>query len=413
MDSISEPESEPISPGQGEDDIFGDPELAAVNATSDTLQLRIPIGTLLLVIILFTLIGNILIFYAVFTFKRLRTPSNLVITSLAFSDLLTGAIVMPFRAITDLSGHWYFGPIFCDLWVSIDILCSIASVLNIILITIDRCLAIKSPFRYKFLMSKTRVCAAIVILWVTAFVFAFTPVYAGWNNLANDQTNFIQTDHITLCFLRLSSDAALCYAVLSFMVPNALALIVYCQVIRATRLRSVRIHIVVEPAARIPGSADRESEGGRNNREGTFPASNKSIEARACKKLGIILGAFLLCWTPFFIIQSVRSYCVSCISPTIFKMVCWFAACDAAIIPMLYIKLNSGFRRVFYSFLSRFCFCLKDIDVFDDNSNSLTNNSQNMSSNRSTLISDVLDSTSTPQTPRTALRQLTLSSPLP
>ncbi|XP_070540527.1 D(1) dopamine receptor-like [Ptychodera flava] len=381
------------------------PELEAANTTFDSLTVEIPVGTLLLGITVFTLFGNCLIFYAVFTFKRLRTSSNFIITSLAVSDLLTGLFVMPFRAVTDLSGQWYFGSTFCDLWIAMDVMCGIASVLNLILISVDRCLAIKQPFRYKFLMSKFRVCVAISVIWVASVVYAFTPVCTGWNTFGINEKNFVKTDRGAICFYQLSIQAALSYFVLSFAAPSVMMLVIFCQVYRATRLRSRRINIVVEPLA----------QNGINNENGdrsaaSVPAINKSIEARACKKLGIILGIFIVCWTPFYAIQCARSYCPRCVSPTVQKISCWLATCDAAIIPAMYIRLNAGFRKVFLSILARFFFCIGDVEMFDDeNSNSLTNYSQNLPSVRSTVVADSLEIPSSPRTPRTPLRDLSVS----
>ena len=51
-----------------------------------------------LVIIVGTVLGNLLVCTAVAIVKRLRTPSNLLIVSLAVTDLLVASLVMTFAA---------------------------------------------------------------------------------------------------------------------------------------------------------------------------------------------------------------------------------------------------------------------------------------------------------------------------
>ena len=56
-----------------------------------------------------TIIGNALVVTAVVIARRLRTPSNLLIVSLAISDLLVAILDMPFAAMYEVnhSDHYY------------------------------------------------------------------------------------------------------------------------------------------------------------------------------------------------------------------------------------------------------------------------------------------------------------------
>jgi len=50
------------------------------------------------ILVVGTVIGNVLVVTAVIVVRRLRTPSNLLIMSLAISDLLVALLDMPFAA---------------------------------------------------------------------------------------------------------------------------------------------------------------------------------------------------------------------------------------------------------------------------------------------------------------------------
>jgi len=59
--------------------------------------------TACLVIITGTVLGNLLVCTAVAIVRRLRTPSNLLIVSLAVSDLLVASLVMTFAAAYEVN----------------------------------------------------------------------------------------------------------------------------------------------------------------------------------------------------------------------------------------------------------------------------------------------------------------------
>src|SRR5438067_184958 len=88
------------------------------------------IGILLFTITIWTIIGNILVIIAFIIDKQIRQGgmSNYLIINLAFSDLLLGIAVLPFSASYSTFGIWYFGKIFCEIWLVIDVLCSTASI---------------------------------------------------------------------------------------------------------------------------------------------------------------------------------------------------------------------------------------------------------------------------------------------
>lgn len=88
------------------------------------------IGILLSMITIWTIVGNILVILAFIIDKHIRQGgmSNYLIINLAFSDLLLGIAVLPFSASYSTFQIWYFGKVFCEIWLMIDVLCSTASI---------------------------------------------------------------------------------------------------------------------------------------------------------------------------------------------------------------------------------------------------------------------------------------------
>jgi hypothetical protein len=88
--------------------------------TVDILFQKIILGCLLFSLSIFTVLGNLLVLYAIRTEKRLRTVSNLFILSLAFADFAVGLFVMPLSAANIITGRWPFSSLICQMWLSID-----------------------------------------------------------------------------------------------------------------------------------------------------------------------------------------------------------------------------------------------------------------------------------------------------
>lgn len=84
---------------------------------------KIFLTSVLVLIILFTVTGNILTLLAVFRMKMFKNSvSNLYIASLAGADLIVGFFVMPVMLIFSIGteGQWPLGPTLCDIWQAVD-----------------------------------------------------------------------------------------------------------------------------------------------------------------------------------------------------------------------------------------------------------------------------------------------------
>ena len=120
----------------------------------------IPVALVLSSIVVLCICGNILVILSVFTFRPLRTVQNFFIVSLAFSDMFVAIMVMPFHIVTHILKRWIFGKknqdklshpcfsfifrllslgqIFCQIFVTSDVLLCTSSILNLCAIAVRR-----------------------------------------------------------------------------------------------------------------------------------------------------------------------------------------------------------------------------------------------------------------------------------
>ena len=135
--------------------------------------IEVPITTLSTAALfcLFTVPGNLLIILSVLLDpnKNLRrTPYILLILNLAITDLIVGVMVEPFSMNT----HWREAHALSinNSWLSqfVYFMCCTASLLSLVILTIDRYLAITSPMWYHVNMTNTHVLLGSIAIWVVS-----------------------------------------------------------------------------------------------------------------------------------------------------------------------------------------------------------------------------------------------------
>uniref|UniRef100_A0A8D8VSG0 Tyramine receptor 1 n=1 Tax=Cacopsylla melanoneura TaxID=428564 RepID=A0A8D8VSG0_9HEMI len=181
-------------------------------------------------LIIGTIIGNIMVVISVFTYKPLRIVQNFFIVSLAVADLTVAIFVLPINLIYYLSGRWIFGIIICKIWLTCDVLCCTASILNLCAIALDRYWAITDPIVYAQQRTIKRVNMMILYVWLLSALISSPPLI-GWN----DWPEKFESD--TPCQLTKQRGYVVYSSLGSFFIPLVIMTLVYVEIFLATKKR--------------------------------------------------------------------------------------------------------------------------------------------------------------------------------
>lgn len=399
-------------------------------STMSPLEICFTIGILLLITV-FTVVGNVLVIMSVCTYRPLRSAQNFFIVSLALADLTVAFLVLPFNVAYITMGRWIFGQTLCQLWLTCDILCCTASILNLAAIALDRYRAITDPINYANKRTLRMVLSMIAGVWALSFLICLPPLL-GWNDWSKDIFD--------VCELSTVGPFVIFSSMGSFFIPLILILIVYVKIFCAIRRRSreranqSKINQINSGKERFKRSEESfVSDNGQNGQiresskkklgkkkwsksnlmdcagsaeknstlmPGTNPKEESTSEQerhpptlpvlspqtlskelkttdvivkiapgganqihqfveerqkisltkerRAARTLGIIVGVFIVCWLPFFLMYVIGPFCNDCFSNRrIINFIVWLGYINSSLNPVIYTIFNEEFRKAF------------------------------------------------------------------
>ena len=334
---------------------------------------------LLLVIILVTIVGNSLVIISVFSYRPLRSVQNFFVVSLAVADLTVALFVLPLNVAYRLLNQWVLGSYLCQMWLTCDILCCTSSILNLCVIALDRYWAITDPINYAQKRTIRRVNSMIAAVWALSLVISVPPLL-GWNDWP---AQFTEHTPCTLTQERLfvvySSSG-------SFFIPLVIMSVVYAKIFFATkrrlRERTRKLGTLAVPAlprrstsrplAELESMASQDDEPEPSPEPPTSRTDDTangvsvhqfieekqrislSKERKAARVLGVIMGVFVVCWLPFFLMYAIVPFCHGCTPPSqrVVDFVTWLGYVNSSLNPIIYTIYNKDFRTAFSRLLS-------------------------------------------------------------
>ncbi|XP_068199150.1 trace amine-associated receptor 1-like [Antennarius striatus] len=264
-----------------------------------------------------TTCGNLLVIISIIYFKQLHTSTNYLILSLAVADLLVGVLDFPFSMAYTTTTCWYHEDLFCKVRGSIDVALGQASILHLCCISIDRYYAICQPLTYKCKINDRVTGIMVLVSWGIPALTGIASINAGFNK-SNCESGCLLDALIT----------ATVGSILLFYIPVIIMLCIYLKIFFVAKIQANRILIRIHQSTKSRITISK-------------------TERKATKTLAIVMGVFLLCWTPFFlcIIFQPLTYYVTPIS--VVETFNWLAMSNSMLNPFIYGFFYSWFRSAF------------------------------------------------------------------
>ncbi|KAF4519471.1 hypothetical protein B566_EDAN010080 [Ephemera danica] len=335
---------------------------------------------------------------------------------------------------------WIFDKHVCKMWLTCDVLCCTASILNLCAIALDRYWAITDPINYAQKRTLKRVLIMIASVWLVSLIISSPPLL-GWNDWPDDF-------HNATCMLTSQPGYVIYSSLGSFFIPLFIMTLVYIEIFiatkkrlreraKASKLNAVKTNVVisvpmpvqdnntshgdgesvssetnhnenkktrkrkkkrkrgsverkrqelsplhnieddansatemvqesnhikvctspaVKPKVSVTIQATGETVVTRKNTVYQFIEERQRIslskERRAARTLGIIMGVFVVCWLPFFLMYVILPFCAACEpSEKLVNFITWLGYINSALNPIIYTIFNLDFRKAFKKLL--------------------------------------------------------------
>ncbi|KAG5679859.1 hypothetical protein PVAND_009396 [Polypedilum vanderplanki] len=268
---------------------------------------------------LISIIGNYVVIKIFTSTKSLRTPSNLLVVNLAFSDFLMMFTMAPPMVYNCYNETWIFGPLACELYAGAGSLFGCVSIWTMTMIAFDRYNVIvkglsAKPLTYGGAMTK------IAIVWILSLVWTAAPLL-GWNryvpegNMTACGTDYLSQDWGTRSYI-------LVYSVFCYWTPLFLIIYSYFFILRAVAAHEKNMR---DQAKKMNVASLRSTEN-----------VNQSAECKLAKIALMTISLWFMAWTPYLIINFTGILSDTKITPlaTIWGSI--FAKANAVYNPIVY-----------------------------------------------------------------------------
>ncbi|XP_070832266.1 trace amine-associated receptor 13c-like [Chaetodon trifascialis] len=286
----------------------------------------LPQSHAMLIYILLSLISvltatlNLLVIVSISHFRQLHSPTNLLILSLAVSDFLVGLLLMPIQILLT-EACWFLGDLMCALYYVVDFIITSTSVGNMVLISVDRYLAICEPLHYttRVTLDRTKIC--VCLCWIGSVLYNCI-ILKDFLRQPDSQNSCFGECVVVLNYITGAIDI-----VFTFTGPITVIIFLYMRVfvVAVSQAQAMRSHIAAVTLQR------------------SKTATAKKSEMKAARTLGVVVVVFLICFCPYYAPALIGQDIEDSSSSSTF--VVWLLYFNSCLNPVIYAFFYPWFRK--------------------------------------------------------------------
>lgn len=276
------------------------------------------------IIFIIAVIGNSLVIYIVCAREHMRNSTNILIANMAVADILMACIfpyMLKWLYVMSLWFGTFMGTALCKFFHSAQVLSISCSVINLVFISLDRCIVIWFPLRRIFTSNVLKAC--LVASWLYSLAFAMPLIIVVTVRQDVDGTYHCREYNWPAIQSKANYETA--FTICSYIVPLVFITIAYVLI-------GVKLW-----KRELPGHQ-------------TLECQKKAHEMtkKAITMLVTVVAVFALCWLPLQAREFMLNYFPETISLFPLELeifLPWIGVLNSAINPCLYAIFSENFRR--------------------------------------------------------------------
>ena len=341
----------------------------------------------ILIAILFTSF-NILTLIIILTSRSLRKrPSSFPTVNFLIASAIQGLIPAPLYVYRKLVRADEYPVWACDIYRFFYLFCGHGMQFSILLVSLDRMVAIKFPYRYENTSIKPTMIRAIFVLWVVTLVVDIIPFLTGMGG-AKEKCHFQPSRFWGLSVIVFYNIVPFVFLVVNYIIIWSVAAKFASadksrakSLIRATNSGNSS-NDEKKPFAQQSGQHKTSYGILKANVSKTLKTVQFYLEIKATKTSLVLVAVYLLCWGPlsaFYILDHFFDgyYSKGERNQTVRMVIKLINFSSSLLVPLCYCWLNHDYRTTARNFIKRCCLFSssnkrkRDRDCLDENTNDL------------------------------------------
>lgn len=287
------------------------------------------LGVFTCVIMIISCVGNGLVVYIFGGTKSLRTPANMLVINLAFSDFCMMLTQSPIMIINFYYETWILGPFMCDFYALCGSMFGCVSIWSMCMIAFDRYNVIVKGMSGTPMTIKTATMK-ILFIWLIATLWTVTPML-GWSR-------YVPEGNLTACSIDYMTrdwnprSYLIMYSLFVYYTPLFLICYSYWFIIATV---SAHEKAMREQAKKMNVKSLRSSED-----------TEKSAEAKLAKVALTTISLWFAAWTPYLVICYYGLFKIEGLTPFATIWGATMAKTSAVVNPIVYGTSHPKYRIV-------------------------------------------------------------------
>ncbi|KAM4547470.1 glucose-dependent insulinotropic receptor [Fundulus diaphanus] len=203
------------------------------------------------------------------------------------------------------------------------------SILSMFLISLDRYVAIKMPLRYSMMSGKGKTAGSLLAVWISSFTMGFLPVMVRQLQAAGPYDGFC-------AFFTVIHDIAIIvlYCLLFFPVLS-LFIYMYLDILKIACVHHKQISQIRQTSSRADDNRHGPSQYHHHHPQHHLLRSWSHV--KALRTVAVLVGCFLVLWSPFFVVCIVHLLCRKCALKEVLENYLWLLGLlNSLINPLVY-----------------------------------------------------------------------------